>query len=81
MSTEKIICKAARIYVFAGKVCISLGNQVTPEKVAQISPILEKLEGKEGTLHLETYSTSQETITFDVGEYPKEIEEEISEEK
>ncbi len=64
-----------------GQVCISLGNHVTPEKMAQIPPILEKLEGKEGTLHLESYSGSQETITFDVGEFPEGISEENSEEK
>lgn len=80
LSTEKIICQDSRIYLFIGKVCISLGNHVTPEKVAQIAPILEKLEGKEGTLHLESYSEGQETITFDVGEFPEGISEEISEE-
>ena len=41
MSTEKIICKAARIYVFAGKVCISLGNQVTPRRLRRFHRFLK----------------------------------------
>lgn len=81
LSTDRIVCQDSRIYVFVGKVCVSLGNQVTPEKMAQIPPILEKLEGKEGTLHLESYSGTQETITFDVGELPEGISEEKTEEK
>ena len=81
LTMEKIVCQDSRIYLFVGQVCISLGNHVTPEKMAQIPPILEKLEGKEGTLHLESYSGSQETITFDVGEFPEGISEENSEEK
>lgn len=81
LTMEKIVCQDSRIYLFVGQVCISLGNHVTPEKMAQIPPILGKLEGKEGTLHLESYSGSQETITFDVGEFPEGISEENSEEK
>ena len=81
LAMEKIVCQDSRIYLFVGKVCISLGNHVTPEKMAQIPPILEKLGGKEGTLHLESYSGTRETITFDVGEFPEGISEEKSEEK
>ncbi|MEI3209887.1 MAG: hypothetical protein V8S14_02350 [Lachnospiraceae bacterium] len=35
------------------------------EKIAQIPPIIEKLGGQEGTLHLENYADGQETITFE----------------
>ncbi len=73
LSTSKIVCQDSRIYLYIGKVCVSLGNHVTLEKIDQIAPILEKLEGKEGTLHLENYSEGKETITFDVGEFPEEI--------
>lgn len=72
LSTEKIVCKNDRIYIYVGKICISLGNNVTSEKIAQIKPILENLDGKEGTLHLENYSTGKSTITFEVGKFPKE---------
>ncbi len=72
MAAEKIVCRDDRIYVYVGKVCIALGNHVTSDKIAQIPPILEKLEGKEGTLHLENYAEGRETITFDIGEFPEE---------
>lgn len=39
---------------------------MTSEKIAQLPPILEKLQGQAGTLHLENYSEDQETIPFDV---------------
>lgn len=76
LSTNKIICQDSRIYLYIGKVCVSLGNHVTPEKIAQIAPILEKLEDREGTLHLENYAEGKETVTFDVGEFPEEVSEE-----
>lgn len=72
LETEKIVCKNDRIYLYIGQVCVSLGNNVTSEKIAQISPIIEKLEGKAGTLHLENYSPERATITFDKEEIPEE---------
>lgn len=71
MSAEKIVCKNDKIYIYIGQLCVSLGNNVTSEKIAQISPIIEKLEGKSGTLHLENYGEGRETITFDVEQFPE----------
>ncbi len=72
LSTEKIRYINDRIYVYIGKTCVSLGTDVTSDKVAQIQPILKKLKKKKGTLHLENYSQGNETITFAIGEFPKE---------
>lgn len=72
LDTDKIICKEDKIYLYIGKICISLGSSVTPEQIAQIEPIMEKLEGQEGTLHLENFSEGNTTITFNT----KEIQEE-----
>ena len=58
--------------MYIGKVCVSLGLDVTSEKIAQIKPILKKLEDKEGTLHLENYSGGNDTITFAIDEFPEE---------
>ena len=69
---DRILYINDRIYVYKGKKCFSLGMEVTPEKVAQIPPILKKLGKKKGTLHLENYSGGNETITFAIGEFPKE---------
>ena len=64
LSVKKIMCRSDRIYVYIGNVCVSLGNDVTSVKVAQIPKILEKLEGKEGTLHLENFSDESDTATL-----------------
>lgn len=66
LESDKIVCKKERIFLYIENVCVSLGTHVTSEKIAQLPPILEKLEGKSGTLHLENYSEDQETIPFDV---------------
>lgn len=68
LSVDKIMCQNDRIYVYIGNICVSLGSDVTSEKVAQIPPIMEKLEGKAGTLHLENYSEERSTITFKIAE-------------
>ena len=72
LSVTKIMCRSDRIYVYIGNVCVSLGNDVTSVKVAQIPKILEKLEGKEGTLHLENFSDESDTATFDIGVFPED---------
>lgn len=69
---DKIECKKERIYVYVGEVCVSLGNQVTFEKVAQIAPIIKELNGTAGTLHLENYSEERNTITFERKEKSEE---------
>ncbi|MEZ3434711.1 MAG: FtsQ-type POTRA domain-containing protein [Lachnospiraceae bacterium] len=71
MTAEKIVCKSGKIYVYVGQICVCLGDNVTAEKIAQISPIIEKLEGKTGTLHLENYGEGRETITFKNDEFPE----------
>lgn len=71
LSVDKIVCKKDRIYVYIANVCVSLGKNVTSEKIAQLPVIIEKLEGKEGTLHLENFSDGRKTITFDIGEFPE----------
>ena len=72
LSTDRIVCKDDKIYLHIGKVCVSLGKNVSSEQIAQIAPIMEKLGDQEGTLHLEKYSETTETITFDIGEFPEE---------
>lgn len=72
LSSDKIVCIDNRIYLYIGNVCVGLGNTITPEQIAQIKPIMEKLGEQGGTLHLENYSETSTTITFDIGEFPEE---------
>lgn len=78
--TDKLVCRDGKLYLYIGRVCVSLGKNVSPEQIAQIEPILEKLGDQEGTLHLENYSGNGGTITFDIGEIPGETSEDTSEE-
>ena len=47
-----------------------LGDNITSDKMAQISPILANLEGRKGTLHLEHFSEEGNAVTFDIDELP-----------
>lgn len=72
LPVQKIVCENEKIYLYIDNICVSLGNNVTSVKIAQISPIIEKLNGQEGILHLENYSGEQETITFSTGKISEE---------
>lgn len=69
---EKIEVKENQIYMEIGNVSVCLGNRVSDEQIAQIKPILKKLGDKAGTLHLETYSENNTTITFEMEEISQE---------
>lgn len=72
LSIDKIVCDEGKIYLHIGKICVNLGSNATAEKIAQISPIIEKLGNKAGTLHLENYSAGNGTITFEIAEETEE---------
>ena len=72
ITPEKIEIKDQQIYMEFGNVSVCLGNQVSAEQIAQIKPILKKLDGKSGILHLETYSENNTTITFEMEEISQE---------
>ncbi len=46
-------------------VCVTLGKTNFEEKILQLPPILEQLEGKEGTLKLEHYTSDSKNISFE----------------
>jgi cell division protein FtsQ len=64
LTPDRILCSDDGISLYFGQVCVMLGTNITTEKMAQITPILAKLEGKSGTLHLEHYTSDSNTITF-----------------
>lgn len=76
---KKIVCKDGNIYLYVKNVCVSLGNTVSAEKIAQIPPIMEKLGRSKGTLHMENYSDNRETITFEKKASKKKEKEEEKE--
>ena len=72
--------KDGNIYLHINNVRVSLGNTVSAEKIAQIPPIMEKLGRKKGILHMENYSDSRETITFEKKKASKEKEKDAEKE-
>ncbi|MDY5987667.1 cell division protein FtsQ/DivIB [Sporofaciens sp. SGI.106] len=71
LTPDKITCTDSGVCLYFENICVSLGKKVTSDKMAQIAPILAKLSGQTGTLHLEHYEDEGSgTITFKVGELP-----------
>ena len=68
LSSAKIVCEGDEICLDIGKIRVCLGKNVSAEQMAQVPPILEKLGGREGILHLENYSEMRGTITFEAAE-------------
>lgn len=61
---DRIVCADDGIEMYFGDICVKLGSDVTTEKMAQISPIIAKLTGRSGVLHLEHYENDSNVITF-----------------
>lgn len=70
LAPDRVVCSGEQIQLWFGEVCVLLGDDITTEKIAQIRPILEKLEGQSGTLHLEHFMEKGDAVTFDAGELP-----------
>lgn len=51
------------IIVFGG-IIVQLGDDNYEFKISRISPILQELEGKEGTLNMKNYNTNNDMIIF-----------------
>lgn len=68
------------INLYFGDICVQLGTDITTEKMAQISPIIAKLEGKSGVLHLEHYENDSNVITFSEEEADESSEDDTTSE-
>lgn len=65
LSPDRIVWEDDSMNLFFEQVCVQLGKSNFDEKVIQLPPILEKLEGKSGTLHLEHYTSDSTSISFE----------------
>lgn len=68
---DRIVCSGDSLYLFFGNVCANIGEENFRERIAQIPPILEKLQGTTGTIHLENYGESSTTVSFRRDEIPQ----------
>lgn len=68
LTPDRILFENEDVTLEFGNITVLLGQNNMDEKIAQISPILEKLQEKfpdtAGTLHLEQYSSVNRTISF-----------------
>lgn len=72
--TEIRLGDSGDITIFFEKIKVNFGvDQKLEEKAAALKSIYPKLEGKEGTLHMENYSNQTGTVMFKEGEDEKEI--------
>lgn len=64
----------SEVYLYFGNKCVILGHENIEKRIAQITPILEKLGDQKGTLHLEDYSEKNTTISFEKDFLPSDEE-------
>ena len=64
LAPDRILCAEDGIELYFGSVREVLGMDVTTEKMAQITPILAKLEGRAGTLNLRYFEDESNAIAF-----------------
>lgn len=65
LKPDRIVCQGSDIHLYFGNKCVILGDDNMVDRIAQITPILEKLGEQSGTLHLETYESSDSVVSFE----------------
>lgn len=64
LSPEKIVFNGTEATLHFGTIAVNIGDENFDDRVAQIAPILEKLQGKGGTVHLENFTMQSTLISF-----------------
>lgn len=65
LTPDRIVWEDDSMNLYFGEICVQLGKLNYDEKIIQVPPILEKLEGKNGILHLEHYNEMSTSISFE----------------
>lgn len=64
LSPDKIAFDGTEATLHFGTIAVNIGDENFDDRVAQIAPILEKLQGKSGTVHLENFTMQSTLISF-----------------
>ena len=64
LAPDRLVWEDDSMNLYFGEICVQLGKLNFDEKLIQLPPILEKLEGKKGILHLEHYNEMSSSISF-----------------
>lgn len=65
LEPDRLVWEDDSMNLYFEQVCVQLGKSNFDDKVIQLPPILENLEGKSGTLHLEHYTSDSKNISFE----------------
>lgn len=65
LQADRILWTDTGIDLYFQQVCVEVGKSDYSEKLTQLPPILEKLEGKSGVLHMEHYMELSTNISFE----------------
>lgn len=65
LQPDRLLWEADGMSAYYGSVRVKFGKSGFQDKVLQLSAVLVELEGKEGTLHLEHYNETNQSITFE----------------
>ena len=68
LSPDRLVWEDSSMNLYFEQVCVKLGKSNFAEKIIQLPPILEELEGKRGTLHMEHYTDESTSISFEKSE-------------
>ena len=89
IAPDKIVWEENSMNLYFGEICVELGKMNYDVKIAELPPILSKLEGKVGVLRMEHYSETGDSISFEeyiepapvetTDETPEETSEEVQE--
>lgn len=65
LKPDRLVWEEDSMNLYFGEIRVCLGKLNFDEKLVELPPILERLEGKKGTLHLEHYSEMSKNISFE----------------
>ena len=64
LKPDRLVWEEESMNLYFGEICVCLGKINFDEKLRELPPILEELEGKKGKLHLEHFSEMSTNISF-----------------
>lgn len=64
LSPDRLVWDDDCMQLYFDQICVRIGKLNFEEKILQLPPVLEKLEGKAGTLNMEYYTNDSSSISF-----------------
>lgn len=65
LSPDRLVWEDDCMQLYFDQICVRIGKLNFEDKILQLPPVLEKLEGKAGTLNMEYYTKDSSSISFE----------------